>query len=104
VAAHARQPGQWTVCDVLACDDDALRATLQATCNAAHLQAQTPDLKNAINKVSLLVTPALERVASSLGFVRDDYDFLLVVRALDSTLPAQTTDPATWYVSINDHG
>jgi hypothetical protein len=94
---------QWLVCELLAADaGDALRATLASVANVAHEKALA-SLSSAkpIRKVTLLVTPVMEPVIRSLGFVRDEYDFPLVVHVLDESLK-KFVNPERWYVTAND--
>jgi hypothetical protein len=95
---------QWLVCDLLAADNgDALRATLAAVANLAHERALASLASpKPIRKVTLLTTPAMQPVVSSLGFVRDEYDFPLVVHVLDESLRAEDVNPSRWYVTAND--
>ena len=104
VASRAKGDRQWLVCDLLAADDgDALRATLAAAANVAHAEAQArAGGADEIRKVAVLTTPVIEPVARDLGFVRDEYDFPLVVHILDDSLRAEDVNPARWYVSAND--
>jgi hypothetical protein len=44
----------------------------------------------------------MEPVIRSLGFVRDQYDFPLVVHVLDQKLRAADVNPSRWYVTAND--
>jgi len=103
VASQQRGDRQWLICDLLAADmGDSLRATLIAVVNVAHAEALIPERKKPIIKVAVLVTPVMEPVVSSLGFLRDAYDFPMVVHVLDSTLSKEDVNPPRWYVSGND--
>jgi hypothetical protein len=103
VASHQKGDRQWLVCDLLAADaEDSLRATLSAVCNLAHSKSVTADPEKPICKVAVLVTPVMEPVIRSLGFVRDAYDFPLVVHILDRTIAKEDVTPTRWYVSAND--
>ena len=95
---------QWLVCELLAADDgEALRATLAAVANLAHAKTlESLATPKPIRKVTVLVTPSMEAAVRSLGFVRDEYDFPLVVHVLDESLRAEDVSPARWYVSAND--
>ena len=95
---------QWLVCELLAADDgDALRATIASVVNVAHTKAlESPSSAKPIRKVTLLVTPVMEPVVRSLGFVRDQYDFPFVVHILDETLRAEDVNPSRWFVTAND--
>ena len=95
---------QWLVCELLAADDaDALRATIASVANLANSKVQESLAKpKPIRKVTLLVTPSMESAVRSLGFVRDNYNFPLVVHVLDESLPAEHVKPERWYVSAND--
>ena len=104
--AASRRKGdrQWLVCDLLAADaGDSLRATLAAVANLAHDKALEADATggNPVRKVTVLTTNVIEPAARALGFVRDDYDFPLVVHVLDPSLK-EDINPARWYVSAND--
>jgi hypothetical protein len=48
------------------------------------------------------VTPSMEPIVRGLGFVRDDYDFPLVIHVLDESLRAEDVNPSRWYVTAND--
>jgi hypothetical protein len=103
VASGRRGDRQWLIGDLLAIDgNEALRATLAAVSNLAHSVALTASPEEPIRKVALLTTSLLEPVARGLGFVRDNYDFPLVVNRLDSSLPESSVAPERWYVSPND--
>ena len=95
---------QWLVCELLAANHgDALRATLAAAVNVGHERAlESLSSSKPIRKVTLLVTPSMEPVVRSLGFVRDDYDFPLVIHVLDESLRAGDVSPERWYVTAND--
>jgi hypothetical protein len=94
---------QWLVCELLAADDDALRATIASVVNVAHAKAlESVSSSKPIRKVTLLVTPTMEPVIRSLGFVRDQYDFPLVVHVLDENLRPGDVNPSRWYVTAND--
>lgn len=103
VASQQKGDGQWLVCDLLTADaEDSLHNTLIAVTNVAHSEAMIPDREKPIKKVAVLVTPIMEPVVSRLGFVRDAYDFPLVVHILDPTISMDEVAPANWYVSAND--
>ena len=105
VASQQKGDGdrQWLICDLLAADaEDSLRNTLIAVTNVAHSQAIIPDQEKPIKKVAVLVTPIMEPVVSRLGFVRDAYDFPLVVQILDPTISMDEVAPTRWYISAND--
>lgn len=103
VASRKKGDRQWLVCDVMAADDgDSLRATLAAVANLAHERATAAPPERPIRKVAALITPVMERVARELGFVRDAYDFPVVVHILDSSITKEMVAPARWYVSAND--
>jgi len=95
---------QWLVCELLAADNgDALRATITSVVNVAHARAlESLSSAKPIRKVTLLVTPLMEPVVRSLGFVRDQYDFPLVVHVLDESLRTEDVNPTRWYVTAND--
>ncbi|MET0622038.1 MAG: hypothetical protein ABW250_03560 [Pyrinomonadaceae bacterium] len=95
---------QWLVCELLAADGgDALRATLASVANLAHAKAlESVSSSKPLRKVTLLVTPSMEPAVRSLGFVRDEYDFPLVVHVLDESLRAEDVNPSRWYVTAND--
>ncbi len=103
VASREKGDRQWLICDLLAADDGAaLRATLAAAANVAHDESLARSGANELRKVAVLATPVMEPAVRSLGFVRDDYDFPLVVHVLDKSLPADAVRPERWYVSAND--
>ena len=103
VASREKGDRQWLVCDLLAADDgEALRATLAAAANVGHAEAATRTASDELRKVAVLATPVMEPVVRDLRFVRDEYDFPLVVHVLDETLRAEDVSPARWYVSAND--
>jgi hypothetical protein len=41
-------------------------------------------------------------VLRSLGFVRDAYDFPVIVHILNSAISKEDVAPSNWYVSAND--
>jgi hypothetical protein len=103
VASRAKGDRQWLICDLLAADDnESLRATLAAAANIAHEEALARAGGEEIRKVATLATPLMEPIVRDLGFMRDEYDFPLVVHILDDRLRAKDTHPARWYVSAND--
>ncbi|HET6980365.1 MAG TPA: hypothetical protein VFI24_28780 [Pyrinomonadaceae bacterium] len=102
VASREKGDRQWLACDLLAVDEVALRATLAAAANVAHEESATRDESKELRKIAVLATPFMEPILRSLGFVRDDYDFPLVVHALDKSLTADEVSPERWYVSAND--
>ena len=103
VASREKGDRQWLVCDLLAADDgEALRATLAAAANAGHAETGSRAAANELRKVAVLATPVMEPAVRGLGFVRDEYDFPLVVHVLDESLRAEDVSPANWYVSAND--
>ena len=99
-ASRRKGDRQWLICDVMAINsDEALRATLIAVSNLAHEQA-TPE--QPLRKVALLVTPIIEPVVRGLGFMRDEYDFPVVVQLLNPAISKEDIMPSKWYVSAND--
>ena len=103
VASREKGDRQWLICDLLAADDGpALRATLAAAANVAHEESVARSGANELRKVAVLATSVMEPVVRSLGFMRDEYDFPLVVHVLDKSLPADDVRPERWYVSAND--
>lgn len=103
VASQQRGDRQWLVCDLLFADaGDSLRNTLIAVTNVAHSETILPDREKPIRKVAVLATQLMQPVVSSLGFVRDDYDFPMIIHILDSALSKEDLDPTRWYVSGND--
>jgi hypothetical protein len=101
-ASRAKGDRQWLVCDLLASDAPALRATLAAAVNAGQAEAFARVGADELRKVAVLTTPLMEPIVRDLGFARDEYDFPLVVHVLDDTLSAEDVSPARWYVSAND--
>ena len=103
VTSREKGDRQWLICDLLASDDGpALRATLVAAVNAGHEEAVARAGANELRKVGVLATSVMEPVVGSLGFVRDEYDFPLVIQVLDKSLHADEVKPERWYVSAND--
>lgn len=103
VAAREKGDRQWLICDLLAADDGpAMRATLAAAVNAGHEEAIARAGSSELRKVGVLATPVMEPGVRSLGFVRDEYDFPLLVQVLDDSLNADDITPEHWYVSAND--
>lgn len=103
VASQQRGDRQWLVCDMLFADaGDSLRNTLIAVTNVAHSETILPDREKPIRKVAVLATQLMEPVVSSLGFVRDNYDFPMIIHILDSALSKEDLDTTRWYVSGND--
>ena len=93
---------QWLICDVLATDEDATRATLMAVANLAHAKAREPELPHPIVKTSILAIPALQPALASLGFQSAKYQIDLGVRVLDPSIELEDVDPARWYLSQDD--
>jgi hypothetical protein len=103
VASREKGDRQWLICDLLAADDGpALRATLVAAVNVAHEQAVARAGASELRKAGVLATSVMEPIVRELGFVRDEYDFPLVVQALDKSLSFDDAKPERWYVSAND--
>src|ERR1043165_2855153 len=103
VASREKGDRQWLICDVLAADDGpALRATLAAAVNVGHEEAVARAGANELRKAGVLATSVMDPVIRELGFVRDEYDFPLVVQPLDKSLQADDLKPERWYVSAND--
>lgn len=103
VASQQRGDRQWLVCDLLAADaEDSLHNTLIAVTNIAHCEALIPEREKPLIKVAVLATPIMEPVVRCLGFVRDAYNFPLIVHILDPTIPKEDVAPTQWYVSAND--
>lgn len=94
---------QWLVCDLMAADcGDSLRAALAATANLARDRAhESLATDKPIRKMTVLATPSMEAAVRGLGFVRDEYDFPLVVHVLDPSLKSDV-HPSRWFVSAND--
>jgi len=104
VAAQARDTHpQWTICELMATDDAALRAALAATCNAAAEAARMRRPSDRpLTKISMLVTPADEMLAGEFGFSRDDYEFMLTVHVLDGSIPRESVAPHLWKLTAHD--
>jgi hypothetical protein len=102
VASRHKGDRQWLVCDVLAANDDALRATLAAVVNVGNDASLNRNGSEEIRKIGLLVTPKMESIVSQLGFVRDDYEFPLFVHVIGKSVKAKQVAPSRWYVSAND--
>lgn len=103
VASRKKGPRQWLVCDVLAADDrDALRATFIAVVRLANERALCAEASKPIGKVTVLVTPVMEPVLRALGFVRDAYDFPVIIHILNPAISKEDVAPSKWYVSAND--
>jgi hypothetical protein len=103
VASRRKGDRQWLVCDVLAADDaESLHATFVAVVRLADERARSADPSRPINKVTVLVTPVIEPVLRSLGFVRDAYDFPVIVHILNRAISKDDVAPSNWYVSAND--
>ena len=100
----SRQKGerQWLICDMLAADDDACRATLMAVSNLAHARSIEAEPQAPIVKVGILATPAMQPLLAGLGFSRDKYTFHLVIRTFDDSIAKEDVDPGRWYLSAND--
>jgi hypothetical protein len=82
VAARKKGEPQWVLCDLIAVDEAALQATLTAAVNRADSLALSGQ-KGRLTKVALLVTPMLAEAAAALGFTRDRYDFIVVLRIFE---------------------
>ncbi|MEO6546411.1 MAG: hypothetical protein ABIN94_00365 [Ferruginibacter sp.] len=94
---------QWLICDMVTSDaGESLTATLQAAFN--HALEYKASLKEGeeLNKVAILTTPFLERTVTSLGFVKDNYKFPMLVHLLDNRLTKKQVAPERWYASAND--
>jgi hypothetical protein len=103
VASRPKGDSQWLICDLLTADaGDSLLATLTAVCNLAHSHSLAAGPENPIRKVAVLATSVLEPVLQRLGFASDNYDFPLMVHALDTSVCKEHVAPTRWYVSAND--
>lgn len=102
VASKQKGDGQWLICDFMAADSEAERATLKAVCNLAHRRATARSTATPIHKAGILAPPRLLPALRELGFSRDQYDFHLVLKILDGSLSADDVDPSLWYLSAND--
>ena len=101
VASRHKGDRQWLVCDILAADEAAYRATLTAAVNLGHERTQAKE-PGAIVKVSVMGTARMEPAALALGFTRERYRFHLIVERLDQTIPKEAAAPGRWGVSPND--
>jgi hypothetical protein len=103
VASRRQGSHQWLICDVMAADcEESLRATIIAVVNLANRRALQAEPSKPIRKAAVLATATLEPVLRSLGFVRDDYDFPMIVHILDDGISQNDVAPERWYVSAND--
>lgn len=103
VASRHKGDRQWLICDLMAADaGDPLRAAIVAVVNLADRRAREAEPSKPIRKASVLATPVLEPLLRSLGFVRDDYDFPVVVHILNPDIRKDDVAPERWYVSAND--
>jgi hypothetical protein len=95
---------QWLICDLLTLDqDEVLTLTLKAACNAIQLELLKTKLElRDTFKAAILATPTIEQKVKTLGFYRDNYDFVFAVQVLDKALPKNDIDFDNWYVSAND--
>ena len=102
-AARRRGDRQWLLCDVVTTDaGETMRETVLAAVRIAHERAlAAAGTAKPIHKIAVLATPLMEPVLRGLGFVRDAYDFPLVIHVLDPSLKHDVS-PARWYVSAND--
>jgi hypothetical protein len=102
-ASRPKGDRQWLICDLLVADaDETLRATLIALIGLAQQAALDPSPEKPVQKIALLVTPPFAPVVRELGFVRDSYDFPIVIHLLDPAISKADVAPARWYVSPND--
>ena len=102
VSQHKKKQGQWLICDLLVRDaDDSLRALLRACCNMAHSKSLAATVESPIREVSILVTPVLRPALTEMEFLRDDFEFVLAVHSLNSSLSAEVA-PAHWYIAANE--
>lgn len=102
VASKPKGDRQWLVCDLMAIDSEAEIATLQAVCNLAHRRAVEASSSQPIHKVAILAASRLQPSLKQLGFKRDNYDFYLVLKILDSSISSRDVNPSSWYLSAND--
>ncbi|MEJ7577424.1 MAG: hypothetical protein WKF74_10520 [Pyrinomonadaceae bacterium] len=103
VASRKKGDRQWLICDVLSADNgDSLRATFTAVINLANERAINAEPECPISKVTVLVTPVMEPTLRALGFVRDAYDFPMIVHILNPSISKEDVAPSKWYVSAND--
>lgn len=103
VASRQKGDRQWLICDLIAADNDhALTATLMAATRLGAERAEQAPAESPIRKAAVLATPSMEPTLKSLGFLRDDYDFSLVVHILDPSLSGKQFAQGRWYLSAND--
>ncbi len=102
VASKQKGDRQWLICDLMAADPEAQRATLKAVCNLAHLRSTEASAAAPIHKAAVLAAPPLLPVVQELGFRRDKYDFHLFVKLFDNSMSPADVHPSLWYVSAND--
>lgn len=92
---------QLVLCDLLAADTEALRATLAAACNSAN-EYRLKNPEQPIDKIAVLTTKLLQPIVEDLDFYRDKYNFLLVIQTLNSSLTEKQIAPSRWSASAND--
>jgi len=100
-----RDSQQWVICDLLTLDnDELLTLTLKAACNTTQVEylkkQQEPDK---LFKAAILATSIIEKKVKSLGFFKDNYNFVLAVHLFDKkNFSAGDVAPEHWYISAND--
>ena len=102
---YKQKNNQWLICDMIVKDTpDMLCTTLKAACNIIQQENNNPDNKSDnTGKIAILATPAIEEVAETLGFQKDNYHFTLAVHVLNKeNIDKKNITPINWYVSAND--
>jgi len=85
--------GDWAVCQI--------PTNIEVGQNVAIDSSATSPEKR-MRKVCILATPLMRGALDQLGFVRDDWNFPLVVERLDDSISAAAVAPDKWYVAAND--
>jgi hypothetical protein len=95
---------QWCICDLLSGDNELyLTLVLKSACyKARELYLETEPATGEKHKISILATPLIEEIVTSLGFIKDSYKFTLAVQGLNSEYSRKEIAPENWYVSAND--
>ncbi len=92
---------QWLICDIIAADIEAFRATITMACNQAfEFKQQNPN--ESLDKIAILATELILPIVKDLGFYKDSYNFIFVIHRLDSSLKMEDIEPSGWYIGAND--
>ena len=95
---------QWLICDLLASDHhEILLIIIKAACNTIHGEfLQLNNKSDQPYKAAILATQLIEQKVKTLGFFKDNYNFVFAVHRLNGEFTKKEVAPERWYISAND--